>query len=97
MRGDMGDAVAPSKHVARPRAMIASGDQVGRELAFKLGDLIAQNKLTLLDADDLQLVGTSLRLQGENGRVEVLVFLAQAFKLQADGPSSFVWAVFVLL
>src|SRR5579871_3537541 len=53
-----------------------SSDDVGRQLVFELGDLVAQREFLLLQAGDLQLVGHGQGFEGADGVVEVLVLFA---------------------
>ncbi len=77
--------MAPSRASAGALSwFVVSGDQVGSQLIFELGDLIAEDQLAFLHTRDPQLIGHGQSVESLDGGVEILMFLTQAAQLKVD-------------
>jgi hypothetical protein len=59
----------------------ASRNNIRGELVFDVGNAVAQVKLALLEALNLELIGAGAVLQGRDGDVEVAMLLLQSRQL----------------
>ena len=62
-----------------------SGVQVGNELAFQALDEVFEIELALFQATQLQLVDVGLRLETDNGVIEIAVLQAQRGEARFEG------------
>ncbi len=75
------EAMYARKHSRRGKKQPRSGDDVRRDLIFDEGDAVAQLKLALLQALQLQEIRRRGQLQGCDRCVEVTMLLLQAHEL----------------
>ena len=68
----------------------ASGDDVRKETVVELADLVAQDKLSLFQALQLQLITGRGRRQCVNGRIKIAMLLAESFNFNLIGAPLFV-------
>jgi hypothetical protein len=79
-----GPSGPPSLNSSYRGPLLRSGDDVGDQVIFELGDLVLEPQLALLEPRDLKLVAFGPRAKCLDRGIEIAVLLPQQFDSSAD-------------